>query len=129
MRRTITKSVLVFAGLLLASCGSSSVGTNQNVLTTTTGAASKPAAGTKVAIRNFAFVPANLTVKPNSIILVTNDDAVIHTFTAQNNSFNSGNILPGQTVAVKVGNVSTGVKIAYYCSIHQYMTGTVTIGN
>lgn len=122
-----TKAVAFFlaTGLALQACGSSSV---HAPTTAPSGHSSQSSQSSeKVTIKNFAFIPANLTVKANSVILVTNDDSVIHTFTADNNSFNSGNILPGQTVAVQIGAQSSSVRIGYYCTIHQYMTGSITV--
>src|SRR4029077_8663521 len=45
-----------------------------------------PAAGNAVAIKNFAFAPAALTVKAGTTVTWTNQDTDAHTVTSQNNS-------------------------------------------
>jgi plastocyanin len=78
-----------------------------------------------VVIKNFAFDPGHLTVTPGATITVTNDDPVIHTFTADGGAFNTGNIGPGQTKTV-VAPKKAG-EYPFRCQIHQFMTGTLTV--
>ncbi|MDA8025151.1 MAG: cupredoxin domain-containing protein [Actinomycetota bacterium] len=127
MNKRLALGVIVGA-LTLGACGTTS--TSSSVTTTS----SAPKASTKaapqvvdVAIRNFAFVPSTITVAAGGEIKVTNDDSVIHTFTATNKSFDTGNILPGQTVMVKVGSSSSGITENALCTIHQYMNATVHV--
>jgi plastocyanin len=84
----------------------------------------------KVSIRNFAFVPATFAVAPGEKIVVTNHDSVTHTFTANPGStprgtFNSGDIAPGMTVVVTAP--SKPGTYGFYCQIHPFMTGTLTV--
>lgn len=126
MKKSGIYGPLLALGIFASACGSSqtttSAATPSSSVSTT-----QPQSVVKVTIENFAFVPSKLVVKSGGEILVTNNDSVIHTFTATDKSFNSGNILPGKTVAVKVGSSSTSASISYMCSIHQYMTGSITI--
>ena len=128
MKKTSIGFSLVGIGLLAAACGSS-VGSSASSTTPSSSAAvTSTGSVVKVAIKNFTFVPANLVVKVGQTIVVTNDDSVIHTFTALDKSFNSGNIMPGQSATVKISDPgSSAMTLSYQCSIHQYMTGTITV--
>jgi plastocyanin len=76
-----------------------------------------------VAIENFAFNPADLTVSVGSTVTWTNGDAATHTV-----SFDAG---------PDCGNVSGGASVSatfdepgiypYHCNIHSSMKGTITV--
>lgn len=92
------------------------------------GAATKSHAGgavTTIIIKNFAFSPSRVTVKPGSKIKVINKDGVTHTLTSLSNKFNTGDVNPGQTktftAPTKPGHYP------YRCNIHQFMTGMLTV--
>lgn len=94
------------------------------------GTATGSHAAATVSIRNFAFVPAKLTVAPGERILVTDHDSVTHTFTAMPGSspdghFSSGDIAPGVTVEVTAPTAAGSY--AFYCAIHPFMTGTLVV--
>ena len=78
-----------------------------------------------IVIKNFAFNPSHVTVKPGEAIKVVNKDGVTHTLTSLTKKFNTGDINPGQTKAFtapkKAGHYP------YQCEIHQFMTGTITV--
>jgi len=83
-----------------------------------------------ITINNFAFVPATLTVKPGQQVLVHNEDPVTHTLTAVPGSspfgrFRTGNIASGQTKSIIVPK--TPGSYQYYCAIHNFMTGVITV--
>jgi plastocyanin len=81
-----------------------------------------PANGSTVSIANFAFVPATLNVTAGSSVTWTNNDATTHTVTADDNSFNSGNVAPGASFTMKFSAAAT---VAYHCAIHPMMKATV----
>ncbi|MGH2591623.1 MAG: plastocyanin/azurin family copper-binding protein [Actinomycetota bacterium] len=77
-----------------------------------------------VAIRNFAFAPAELAVISNTEVTWTNEDPAPHTVTAEDGSFDSGTLEPGQTFSVAVeGNGP----VTYLCEIHPEMNGTIRV--
>jgi plastocyanin len=92
---------------------------------TTTSAPHVSGASVAVTIQGFAFHPADLTVTPGETIVVTNKDGVAHTFTSNTGSFDSGLVNPGQTVDVKAPEKSG--TYPYKCTIHVFMTGTLTV--
>lgn len=83
-----------------------------------------------------AFVPNPLTVSLNGVVRWYNDDdlaaggqyggsnGTIHTITADDNSFISGNITPGRTFEHPFATAGT---YPYHCSIHPTMRGTITV--
>jgi plastocyanin len=85
----------------------------------------------RVTISNFAFIPAHVHVLPGERIVVTNRDSVTHTFTAMPGTtpvghFTTGDIAPGTTKSV-VAPTKPGT-YHFYCQIHPFMTGTLTVG-
>jgi plastocyanin len=95
-----------------------------------TGSAPRGSASVTITIDNFAFSPAHVTVAPHERILVHNEDPVTHTLTAIPGTppfgdFNSGNVGPGQTKSVTAPG--TAGTYQYYCAIHNFMTGSVTV--
>jgi plastocyanin len=78
-----------------------------------------------ITIKNFAFQPATMTAKAGSTITVKNNDTTTHTVTADNSSFNTGNIDSGVTKTFTVP--STPGSVPYHCSIHPFMHGTLTV--
>jgi plastocyanin len=77
-----------------------------------------------VNIQNIAFNPPNMTVAPGTTVTWVNNDQVNHTVTADNGTFNSGILQPGQRFAHTFKKAGT---YAYHCNIHSSMRGTVTV--
>ena len=71
------------------------------------------------------FDPPNAAVEPGSTITWTNRGAVPHTVTADDGSFDSGRLNPGDSYTVAFGGQGT---ITYHCEIHPEMRGSVTVG-
>jgi plastocyanin len=77
-----------------------------------------------VVIKDFAFNPEKQTVAVGSTLKVTNNDSATHTFTARNGSFNTGDLGGGKVKTITLKKAGT---YAYYCKIHDYMTGTLVV--
>ncbi len=56
---------------------------------------------------------------------MTNKDSVAHTVTANDKKFNTGDIAAGKTVTFTAP--SSPGSYPYICTIHQYMTGMLTV--
>jgi len=65
-----------------------------------------------------------LTVTVGTKVTVTNDDKVVHTWTADGGAFNSGMLQPGASFSFTF--MTTG-SYGYHCLIHTFMTGTVVV--
>lgn len=89
--------------------------------------ASTPAQATdKVTISNFAFSPANITVKKGTTVTWTNQDSASHTVMETDGQPGpaSSTIANGQSYTFTYNSVGT---FHYHCSIHHQMVGTVTV--
>ena len=75
-----------------------------------------------VSIADFAFDPDGLTVAAGSTVTFTNEDGAGHTATAE--SFDTGELEEGDTAEVTLDEPG---EITYFCDIHNYMTGTITV--
>lgn len=83
------------------------------------------ATSTVVAIENFAFSPAAITVKVGTKVTWTNKDSAPHTVTTDNGvGPNSGNLAPGDTYSFTFDTAGT---FAYHCSLHNSMTATIIV--
>jgi plastocyanin len=79
------------------------------------------------------FVPAEISVKAGSTVTWTNDDTTIHTVvegspqsasSGATPGFDSSIIAPGATFE---NTFDTAGEINYYCNLHPFMTGKVTV--
>jgi hypothetical protein len=97
----------------------------------------------EIAIEGSAFNPAILPTPPpapsslppnapapapaqslpvGTIVVWYNNDSVTHTVTARDNSFDSGNLSPGDTYQY---TFEQSGELEYYCTIHPSMVGTI----
>ena len=77
---------------------------------------------TRVSIQNSAFTPAEVTVMVSGSILWVNNDNVVHTVTADDGSFDSGDLQPGTSIGFTFNTVGPH---PYHCKYHAEMTGLV----
>ena len=80
--------------------------------------------GNAVTINNFAFSPADLTVKTGSTVTWTNNDPASHTITSDAGGFSSDPVAKGGTYQFTFSQPGT---YAYHCSIHPSMKGTIIV--
>lgn len=120
---------MLLAMLALAACGSSADTSSDGSATTSPGptsaATNRPAAiATTVGINSFAFSADTVTVAAGTTVTWTNEQDVEHTATADDDSFDSGNMAAGDTFEHAFNAIGT---FTYLCSIHPYMTGTIVV--
>ncbi|MGH9096052.1 MAG: cupredoxin domain-containing protein [Acidimicrobiales bacterium] len=113
---------VVGAALALTACSSSGSTTSSS---THPGSGSPGGSGQTITIKNFSFSPSDMTVAPGAPVTVTNDDSVAHTLTSKSGGFDTGNIQAGQSKTFTAPNRAGSYP--YICTIHQYMTGTLTV--
>ncbi|MFI5894027.1 cupredoxin family copper-binding protein [Actinoplanes sp. NPDC051513] len=128
-RLLVAATLLVVAGAM-SGCPSSS-GTPSATATPAPASAGASAAGpasaaggSTVEIGNFAFTPPTLTVSPGTSVTWKFDDSTDHTVTADDNSFTSQPMGAGQTYEHTFATAGT---LAYHCSIHPFMKGTIEV--
>jgi plastocyanin len=90
------------------------------------GAAAAPVSGNAVAIKNFAFSPTALKVKVGTKVTWTNEDTDAHTVTSLNNAgpLSSAALSTGQSYSYTFTKPGT---YNYQCTIHPFMTASVTV--
>jgi LPXTG-motif cell wall-anchored protein len=82
-----------------------------------------------VSIVGLSFSPRTLTVQPGDTVVWTNNSGLAHTVTADNGSFDSGSLSPGQTFSHTFSSAGT---VPYHCSFHGAaggigMSGTIVV--
>lgn len=81
--------------------------------------------GNIIYMKNAVFSAASLQVVPGAEVVWVNDDNMIHTVTADDNRFNSGDIAVGDTFRYRFDVVGT---YAYHCNYHSNMKGVIIAG-
>lgn len=124
--------------LTVAACGSSgsssssgtggtpasSASTSQSSTSSAAPAGPVIKGATTVAIDNYAYKPATITVAAGTKITFVNHDQTAHTATSTKPGFDSGTLQPGASHAITVTKAGT---YAYYCQFHAFMKGTIVV--
>jgi plastocyanin len=79
---------------------------------------------TTVSIRDFSFDPGQITVAPGTTVTWTNEGPSPHTTTADDGSWDSGELQQGEDFSFTFDKPGT---YTYHCSIHPDMTGSVKV--
>ncbi|MBS3058171.1 MAG: cupredoxin family copper-binding protein [Candidatus Diapherotrites archaeon] len=77
-----------------------------------------------VEIQDFAYSPAELTIKKGDTVKWVNKDSVGHTATGDNGEFDTGLISQNQEASVTFNNAGT---FTYHCTPHPYMKATIIV--
>jgi len=80
--------------------------------------------GMTLTIKDFAFSPQPLEVKKGTVVKVVNEDDAAHTATADDKSFDTGDLGKGDSKEI---TLSKEGEIAFVCSIHDYMKGVIQV--
>jgi plastocyanin len=88
------------------------------------GAGPTAPADTSVRMAGSRFEPSTLTVAVGETVRWFNDDALPHTVSATDGSWDSGNLAPGQAFERRFDTAGT---YPYLCRYHPGMTGTIEV--
>jgi plastocyanin len=77
-----------------------------------------------IAIKDFEFSPATLTVTVGTTVTWTNTGDAPHTVTSDDGAFDSGQLTNGQTFSQTFDQAGT---IAYHCNVHPRMKATIIV--
>jgi plastocyanin len=77
-----------------------------------------------VSIQDFFFSPDQMTVAPGTTVTWVNDGQQPHTSTADDGTWDSGTLQPGDDYSFTFDQPGT---YTYHCSIHPDMTATITV--
>jgi plastocyanin len=131
IRLTMLTALVITGVVLVVSCGTASPSATPTATQAaqvkptepgaTPGPDFKPVA---VAIENFAFSPAAISVSIGTTVTWTNKDTVQHTVTSLTSVFDSGLFGKDKSFSFTFNQVGT---YEYYCLPHPYMTGKVIV--
>ena len=115
---------LLIIGVVVASVVSycskgSSYGSSGSSSSTNTGTDSNT-----VTMQSMSFSKASLTIKKGTTVTWVNNDNITHTVTADDNSFNSGDITAGKSFARTFNTTGT---FPYHCIYHSMMKATIIV--
>ena len=121
-RRIVILIAIATLSIVLAACGSSSKDSSSGTPTTAAPASSGAASDT-ITIQDLKF--NSITVKPGATVTVKNEDTTTHTNTADNGEWDTGNIDAGSSATFTAPTKAGDYK--FHCTIHSFMTGTLTV--
>ena len=75
------------------------------------------------------YVPENAQLPANSKVTWTNKDNIPHTSTADDNSFDTDIINPGDSSTPVTLSGSAGANISYHCALHPWMKASITLSS
>jgi plastocyanin len=78
----------------------------------------------KVDIADYKFTPETIEVAAGTKVTWTNSDATAHTATADDSSFDTGDLDKGDSASVTFKNPG---EFTYYCRFHPFMKATVEV--
>jgi plastocyanin len=125
--------LVIVLALALVACGDDDDDSSAPAATTAAGAASNTTAATGGAaaagggsevIKGLAFTTAEVHVGVGGTVVFDNQDTTTHTATADDGSFDTGNIAAGSQKMVTFARAGT---FAFHCSIHPFMKATVVV--
>jgi plastocyanin len=82
------------------------------------------ASSTGVTIKDFEFAPKSITVSVGDTVVWTNNGPAVHTATADDGTFDTGNLAKGSTGSYRFTKAG---KYSYHCSPHPFMKASVTV--
>jgi plastocyanin len=89
-----------------------------------TSAAARTGPTVKASMKSIAFQPSRIEITAGTTVAWTNTDAVQHTVTAVDRSFDSGNLAPGTTWQYTFTKPGT---YQFFCAVHPFMKGMVIV--
>lgn len=89
-----------------------------------TSAAARTGPTVKASMKSIAFQPSRIEIPTGTTVAWTNNDAVQHTVTAVDRSFDSGNMAPGATWPYTFTKPGT---YQLFCVVHPFMKGAVIV--
>lgn len=116
----------IVAGTIVGGCGGdgSSTSTSAGSSSTTAGATGSAAATDQIEIADFKYDAETVTVDAGTEVTWTNSDDAAHTATADDNSFDTGDLDQGDSNSVTFDEPGT---FTYYCRFHPFMKATVEV--
>ena len=119
-----TLSLLLVLAVVAAGCGADDDQPGKPRVGSPPGSqGTKPSDGA-IAIADFKFVPETVTVDVGTTVTWTNEDAAPHTATADDGSFDTGNLREGDAGKFTFREAGS---YAYFCEFHKFMRAKITV--
>lgn len=118
MKKIIIILSIILIAVVITGCGK----TTTTPATSTTSNSNTTGQANTVTIKNFAFEPATLTVKPGTVVTWTNQDSAIHKIKSP--SFNSSDLKQGETFQFQFNDPGA---YGYSCAINPSMNGKIMV--
>ena len=125
MRRAAI-AILVAGAALLGGCGGSDEATTESTPTPAAAEATVAEGAVRVAMKDFEFIPENVTVKAGQTITWVNEDTAQHDAVAADPNAGPKSELFNQGESYSWTADQKGT-IAYVCTVHPGMDGTITV--
>jgi len=77
-----------------------------------------------ITMKGMVFSSTSLQIKTGTTVMWMNDDNTTHTVTADDGTFDSGDIAPGGSFSHTFAATGT---FAYHCKLHSNMTGVIVV--
>ena len=77
-----------------------------------------------IAISDYSYHPAKISVAAGTKVTFTNHDQTPHTATSTTTGFDTGTVNPGRSATVDFSKPGT---YTYYCQFHAFMRGTIVV--
>jgi plastocyanin len=123
--RTAIALAGVMGAIALAGCGGDDSGSATGSESPSTAAASTSAVSTdKIDISDFKYMPAAVSVEAGARLTWTNSDDATHTATADDSSFDTGDLDHGDSKTITFDKPGT---YSYFCRFHPFMKATVEV--
>jgi plastocyanin len=123
MRAAVGIGVVLATAAVAAGCGSDDADPTATAAATTTTAPVAPSTD-KVDIADFKYAPETVTVGAGTEVTWTNADDATHTATADDGSFDTGDLDRGDARTVTFDRAGS---FTYYCRFHPFMKATIEV--
>jgi hypothetical protein len=76
-------------------------------------------------LQHYVFVPSTVHAAAGKTITIYNSDQILHRIVADDNTFDTGVMVPGSSFTIKTGE--PGTAISYHCVLHSRVRGQVVV--
>ncbi|HVM07476.1 MAG TPA: cupredoxin family copper-binding protein [Acidimicrobiales bacterium] len=123
-RRLAAAAIALLALVAAPACSGGGDDDAQGTASGETSSSGTSATGDAVDIEDFQYEPSPAKVKAGTTVTFTNKDGFAHTVTADDKSFDSGNLDEGDAFEHTFDEPGT---YEYFCAVHNSMTGSVVV--
>lgn len=124
MKHPIDRLVALLGAALIVATVVVAITISGRSAASSSGSSSRVAGNGRLTIKNFMFMPADVTVRPGTRVMWTNHDSSPHTATSDNGAFDTGAIKDRKSMSVTLRKAGV---YAYHCDFHPFMKGTITV--